>query len=286
MSGLSVEELGGHRAVEVLSSLCQRMRVADPLRHGWEAADLQWWWRRKCSTDEQGRLLVRSDAGDVVGAVVLTDFGRYCQLDVLSVPGLLPGALQFLWTLAAQRAACWEGTELEVLVDLHDEGFTDPIAAEGFTSAEDSYVDAWLDVADRLTTPRLAPGFELRTQAAQPTSPHHFVQRNGTEVASRLAQCSLYDAALDLYVVGPAGLTCAYGLFWADPITGVGLVEPMRTEEPHEHQGIASHVLGSGLDLLAERGCTRLKVSSAGPLYEKAGFRVGAGSARTLQRAG
>lgn len=37
---------------------------------------------------------------------------------------------------------------------------------------------------------------------------------------------------LDLAVYDGDGAVTAYGLFWADPHTGVGLVEPMRTEGP------------------------------------------------------
>ncbi len=48
----------------------------------------------------------------------------------------------------------------------------------------------------------------------------------------------MYRADLDLAVYAPNGDIAAYGLFWADPVTGVGLVEPMRTEDAY--QGLAS----------------------------------------------
>jgi predicted N-acetyltransferase YhbS len=74
-------------------------------------------------------------------------------------------------------------------------------------------------------------------------------------------------------VEAPDGQTAGYGLFWADPVTRVGLVEPMRTEEPHRGRGIASHILAAGLGRLAVTGCDRLKVSSDISLYLRAGFR-------------
>jgi predicted N-acetyltransferase YhbS len=64
----------------------------------------------------------------------------------------------------------------------------------------------------------------------------------------------------------------AYRLFWADPVTGVGLVEPMKTEERYWRKGLARHVLTTGLDRLAAHGCTRLKVSSGHDLYLGVGF--------------
>jgi predicted N-acetyltransferase YhbS len=74
-------------------------------------------------------------------------------------------------------------------------------------------------------------------------------------------------------VEAPGGQVAGYGLFWADPVTGVGLVEPMRTEDGHQGRGIASHVLAAGLERLAARGCQRLKVSNDLGLYLRAGFR-------------
>jgi GNAT superfamily N-acetyltransferase len=106
------------------------------------------------------------------------------------------------------------------------------------------------------------------------------IKRNGAEVEARLAQCSLYDPDLDLAVRGPAGDVAGYALFWPDRRTGVGLIEPMRVEDEHAGRGVAGALFRAGLDLLAGRGCTRLKVmhSVANPaatrLYHGAGFRT------------
>ncbi|MGD0246278.1 MAG: GNAT family N-acetyltransferase [Streptosporangiaceae bacterium] len=74
-------------------------------------------------------------------------------------------------------------------------------------------------------------------------------------------------------VEAPDGQIAGYGLFWADPVTGVGLVEPMRTEQAHQGRGIASHILAAGLDRLAAYDCRRLKVSNDIGLYLRAGFQ-------------
>ena len=55
--------------------------------------------------------------------------------------------------------------------------------------------------------------------------------RNGEQVERRLGQTSLYDPTLDLAVVNDEGTVAGYALFWHDPLTGVGLLEPMRVEE-------------------------------------------------------
>ena len=53
------------------------------------------------------------------------------------------------------------------------------------------------------------------------------IARNGPLVEHRLRQCSLYDPTLDLAVEDERGTVAGYALFWFDPSTEVGLLEPM-----------------------------------------------------------
>lgn len=50
-------------------------------------------------------------------------------------------------------------------------------------------------------------------------------------------------------------------LGWFDPVTSVGFVEPMRTEEDHQRRGPARHLSLSGRERLAALGAVRLKVN-------------------------
>ncbi len=135
-----------------------------------------------------------------------------------------------------------------------------------------------MDAEDRPGVAALPEGFVLVDRAREQTGPHPMRQRNGEEVEARLRQCSLYDAALDLAVEAADGQTAGYALFWFDPVTKVGLVEPMRVEDAYQRRGIARAMLTVGLDRLAERGARRLKVGYATDvargLYVGAGFRV------------
>ena len=96
----------------------------------------------------------------------------------------------------------------------------------------------------------------------------------------RLRRLSLYDPALDLAVLTPTGEVAGYALFWSDPVTRVGLLEPMRTEDAWQRRGLARALLAAGLDRLARRGAAWLKVGfstdAARDLYLGAGFRVNA----------
>jgi predicted N-acetyltransferase YhbS len=103
-------------------------------------------------------------------------------------------------------------------------------------------------------------------------------RRSGEGVAARLRQCPLYDPALDLAVETAAGEVAGYALFWFDPVTKVGLVEPMRVEDAYQRRGLARALLTNGLDRLALRWARRLKVGYATDvarrLYVGAGFHV------------
>jgi GNAT superfamily N-acetyltransferase len=110
--------------------------------------------------------------------------------------------------------------------------------------------------------------------------PHHMIsaERNHPDPEPRLRQTSLYRPDLDLVVHDSRDNAAAYGLFWYDPVTATGLVEPMRTEDDHQRRGLARHILTTGLDLLAEAGAARIKICyepdnpASGSLYLSAGF--------------
>ena len=72
------------------------------------------------------------------------------------------------------------------------------------------------------------------------------------------------------------GSVAGYALFWHDPVTGVGMVEPVRVEDEHSGRGIGYAMISAGLDRLARAGATTLKIgwesARAGELYTRLGF--------------
>jgi ribosomal protein S18 acetylase RimI-like enzyme len=110
--------------------------------------------------------------------------------------------------------------------------------------------------------------------------PHHMInaRRNHPDVEARLRHTSLYRPDLDLVVHDVHDSVAAYGLFWFDPESATGLVEPMRTEDDHQRRGLARHILTTGIDLLAEAGAERIKIcfepdnGAARGLYLSVGF--------------
>jgi GNAT superfamily N-acetyltransferase len=77
-------------------------------------------------------------------------------------------------------------------------------------------------------------------------------------------------------VLAPDGYVAGYSLFWHDPVTGVGLVEPVRVEDEHAGRGIGYAMISAGMDRLATGGATTLKIAweseRARELYTRLGF--------------
>jgi GNAT superfamily N-acetyltransferase len=262
----------GGRYLQLATTLLQQMRLAAPSGGIWEAADIQWWSRQERGTDGTGQLFWLGEQGEPLAAVILTDFGGNVQCDVLARPGD-PALERAAWAAAVRRLAGLEAAA-EIPVRRDAGVALAELATAGFgPAAGPDVVTSWLAAARRPAIPALAAGFRLRSRADAPDGPHPLAARSGPQVEERLRACSLYRPELDLMVAAPGGEVAGYGLFWADHVTGVGLVEPMRTEQAWQRRGIAAHLLAAGLDRLAMAGCARLKVSSDIGLYRQAGFR-------------
>jgi Acetyltransferase (GNAT) family len=268
----------GAEYLRLATTLLRRMRLASPEGGVWEAADIQWWSRR----DQRTGLFWLDEDGEPLAAFLATHFGSV-QCDVLVLPGDKDFARQ-VWQAGIDQAGISQaGVGLagvgragaaEFTVRLDDATGVAALEAAGYRLADPAGVVAcWMDAADRPPVPRLESGYRLVSRAGEPDRPHPMIARNGEYVQERLRQCSLYRPDLALAIVAPGGEVAGYGLFWPDPVTGVGLVEPIRTEQGHEGRGLAGHLVATGLDLLAASGCRRLKVSNDRGLYTRLGFR-------------
>ncbi len=266
--------LTGLPAVELATKLLQRARLACVDGGLWEAADVQWWWRTARRSDEVEQLFWTDPHGPV-GGVLATEFRGTWQCDALLVPdtGIEP---QVVRERTIERAGSLRPDPVEVPARDDDHDFVALLRAAGFVAGEPSAI-AWLDASERPPVTAPADGFVLIDRTKRQGTPHPMRGRNGDDVEDRLRQCSLYDPALDLAVEAPDGAVAGYSLYWFDPVTKVGLLEPMRVNDEYQRHGLARAMLAAGLDRLAQRGATRLKVGYstgvAGALYTGAGFR-------------
>jgi ribosomal protein S18 acetylase RimI-like enzyme len=266
----------GLEYLALATELLQRARLADAEAGFWEAADLQWWWRTPRSSDAIDQLFWVDDDGPVAGAV-LTDWGRSWGCDPIVVPGVSAVPLSTVWARALEAIEALRLEAVDVLARDDDFELRRLLAGAGFVPENDRSGITWMNVEDRPEVAALPEGFVLRNRA-ETMRPHPMRRRSGEGVEDRLRQCSLYDPALDLAVEAPGGEIAGYALFWFDPVTEVGLVEPMRVEDAYQRRGLARAMLTAGLERLARRGARRLKVgygtAAARALYVGAGFRV------------
>jgi GNAT superfamily N-acetyltransferase len=214
-----------------------------------------------------------------VAAVVFTDWGEKIACDPIAVPSLMREMLPQIWSRAAERIEALAGRPVEVAVNEEDRRLINILESNGFVDGSADYVPTWMVASERPAPAAFGSGFTIVSRESRDGA-HHMEARSGPEIVDRLTECSLYRPDLDLAVIAPDGAVAAYALFWADPVTGVGLVEPMRTEDAYQRKGLASRLLAEGLDRLARAGCSRLKVSyevgneAARRLYLGSGFTL------------
>lgn len=252
--------------------MLQRARLADPTGGVWDAADVQWWWRRPRATDGLA-LPVWYDGAGPCAAVDLTAWDEVWQLDALTVPGTVDPST--VWCAALHEVA--ERTEpTEVLVRDDDRVAADLLSTAGFRPTEDSSGTTWMDAAEAPGVDPVPAGYRIVDRARDGTGIHPMATRNGPAVESRLRETELYDPSLDLCVRADDGTPVGYALFWLDPVTGVGMLEPMRVEDAHQRRGLARALLTEGVRRLVDGGAQRLKVGFDGEagraLYLGAGF--------------
>jgi GNAT superfamily N-acetyltransferase len=274
---ISEVRASGLEYLGLATKLLQRARLADPEAGLWEAADLQWWWRTPRRSDAIDQLFWVDDEGPVAG-VVLTEWRRAWGCDPIVVPGLSTVPLATVCARAVEAIGALRLESVETLVRDDDVELRRLLTAAGFVPDEEEGGITWMDADERPGVAALPEGFVLVDRAQDGTKPHPMRGRSGEAVETRLRQCSLYDPELDLAVEAPGGDVAGYSLYWFDPVTGVGLLEPMRVEDAYQRRGLARAMLTAGLERLARRGARRLKVGYgtevARKLYVGAGFRV------------
>jgi GNAT superfamily N-acetyltransferase len=266
------ELLRGLERLNATSTVLQRARQADPLGGMWEAADLQWWWRRPRATDDLLLPVWFDDAGPVAAAG-LTAWEATWQVDVFAVPSIVDE--QEVWDATLEATAEHPGNALQLLVFETNASLIRLATQSGFTMTDELSGTSWMEAEQRASvTP--VDGIAIFDRVMRADRPHPMIRRNGELIESRLRQCSLYDPTLDLAVEDADGRVAGYALFWFDPTTLVGLLEPMRVEEEYWRRGLGRMLLTNGLERLAHKGARRLKVGfetdPARNLYLGAGF--------------
>jgi GNAT superfamily N-acetyltransferase len=272
----------GIQYLETATALLHRVRSHHPTAGLLEAADLHWWWRAPRSTDRVPQLFWFDHTGRPEAAVIATDWGDAIALDPIVMPNATPDWVTHVIERGLAHASELGFESIDVVIDRTDHIMREVLVGHGFADEQDNtlnVVDAWLTLDAPTPASPLDEGYRLCSRIDTLDRPHHMIHRNGPKLETRLRQSSLYRPELDLLVLDASKNVAAYGLFWFDPLTATGLVEPMRTENDHQRRGLARHILTAGINLLAEAGAERIKVcfqptnAAAKELYLSVGFK-------------
>jgi GNAT superfamily N-acetyltransferase len=247
----------GDQALVLATRLLQRARRVDPEVGVWEASDVQWWSRRARPSDPlPQRFWVVED--HPVAVAKITWWTKAWGLDLLVVPGA-PVDHDEVWDHGWRQLLDLGATTVESLVRVDDAASVERLVAHGFAPGGDSGV-VRSDAPRAVASEPLPDGYRLVDRSTRPDGPHWLVRRNEPDVEDRLRRCSLYQPSLDLAVLAADGTVAGYALCWADPVTGVGTVEPVRVEDEHSGRGVARAMVGAGLDRLERAGARRLQI--------------------------
>ncbi len=271
--------------LESITTLLQRVRNAHPTDGLYQAAEVQFWWGRPRSTDEFGQLFWFDDSGLPAAAFTVTDFGGASSLvydEPTVVVSVLPDAdpdwVAHVISRGLAHVAGGGIDAVEVEIDREDAVMRDEFAKHDFVLQGAGVIECWLDSAARPKISPLPEGYRLVTRRDMTHRVHHMARPELPGFEERLQQTSLYRPALDLLVIDDDDETAAYGMFWFNPVTATGVVEPMRTYDEHQGRGLARHLLTVGIELLAGAGAERISIGFepgnpvSSHLYTSVGF--------------
>jgi len=275
---LSPKCVSGKDYLREVTCFLQEARNSDPDCGLYEAADLQWWWREDCCSFPERQIFWNDHTGKTHAVLLLfSDESKWC-IDLLIRPRTDNETIRNLLSKVGAILNGFTG-RLSFTARDDDEVLRKWLRGKGWEETGDTIVQTVLDKSPEYFS-ELPKGFNLVSRTTHRTGAHPMIQkgRNPADIEERFAECSLYDADLDLSILDTQGNVAAYALFWFDPITKVGLLEPMRAEEAFQKKGLGTYLVREGIKRLREKGATSIKVSyneeneAAKRLYHGCGF--------------
>jgi GNAT superfamily N-acetyltransferase len=253
----------------------------------WEAGDIEWWWaggeghgfRTSLWTEPDGRdiaylMLAQTEAGSSPGGRIDADCGWLSSADAADRAEVLSAIEARLASLPATAEA-----PVVVIADERDADLCARLEAAGFRRDPAEDMTQMRYVPGAAVPASLPPGFRFDDDRTRPpTTPHHLARRNGARVAERLRGGTLYRPDLDLCIRAEDGDVAAYCLCWLDTRNGVGLFEPVRTEDAYQRRGLGRALMAEGIRRLEAGGARTINVTrltgsaAAAALYRGSGF--------------
>ena len=267
MAAAREERLAGLDSVNAVTAVLQRARNAHPTKGAFQAAEVQFWWNTPHPTDTLGQLFWFDDLGRPEAAVVATEFGEgvtlvYDKTTVLIVtmPDASDDWIRHVIRRGLDHLAALGIEAIDLEIDRADDVTRSFLFDRAFTVKGDAVVQCWLDAETRPPISPLPDGYRLAARRDLLDRPHHMTAPHRPRFEERLNQLSLYRSDLDLVILDRDDTPAAYALFWNDPVTSTGVIEPVRTFDGHQGRGLSRHLLTTGISLLAEAGARRISI--------------------------
>jgi ribosomal protein S18 acetylase RimI-like enzyme len=172
----------------------------------------------------------------------------------------------FAHIVACEEAAA-AGAPVRIILDEREGQRSAWLHQRGYQVAPGIAFYACRDLREAIPAPRLAAGYTLSEIT-------HLPDLDGRVACERAAMpwspttVALYDAIqampdyradLDLVVLAPNGEVAAFCGLWAEPDTGIGVVEPIGCHPAHQRCGLGTALLNEGMQ--------RLRASSVRAVY-------------------
>lgn len=249
--------------------------------------DADWWRFNTDDVDVMERARIWLDGS---GTVVALTWPTSEQTETIIHPDHRALEEETIVWSEEQRAGSTpeDGQPLELNVSAFDDDDVriEILTRRGFERKDDHLVYRRRPTDD-LPDVTLANGYQLRDMNGTPdleqrTAAHRSAFTNskmGVERYPRIMSAPTYRADLDLVAVAPDGTYAAFCIVWFDPVSELGVFEPVGCHADHRQRGLASAVMAEGMRRVGDLGARTVAVCARGGdvasnrLYESLGFR-------------
>jgi ribosomal protein S18 acetylase RimI-like enzyme len=282
VSRLERIELEGAAYRAAATELLLVARAEDSMAGLYEAADLQWWSVEEDDLQALQTTFWRDRADGWAACLLVADDGETLAADLLwrpsccsTVRGRVIGpALVELATMARSR-----NRPVDILARDDDGDYAQRLAVTGFARRPEGDIVQTVRGTTASDANRSLPSGLRLIDATAGRGPFPRIARRSAAAASVLRSCTLYRAGLDLAIVTDDGEIAAHALCWLDAGNGIGLFEPLRTEDAFQRRGFARRLMAEGIARMTAAGARLIKVSHragnmpARALYLGSGFQ-------------
>lgn len=179
-----------------------------------------------------------------------------------------------------------KGATLSTDANSEDVVFTELLAEKGFAKTEGSRFHGICDLSEIEAAKPMLEGYRIRTSTLADLSRRaelYVLATGGVKTTEaqyeRMMQGPAYGDALDMVVETEAGEIIAYCTFWNDPVSKIGILEPLACVSEHRRKGITKALLLYGMNELKNKGTRYMYVGTGGKnaasqaLYKSVGFK-------------